>query len=193
VRRTRLLLGAALVALAAPACGDGNVTLVDATPECQAGRRLAILSQAVPTAAFVPCIADEDSPWGFTSLDVERGRARLSLVYIDPSARSAKVELRRDCDTVGATELPPDAGQPDVQRFRRAATISPRLAGIDYAVFSGGCVTTRFDLPRDDDASERLLDLHTTVGLFPRGQLSEELEREFDLELDAAPAATAGR
>ena len=190
-RRVRLA-AAALVALTAAGCGSGgNVTLVDATPECHAGRRLAILAQAVPTAAYVPCIADEDSPWRFSSLTVEEGRARLSLVYIDPTGRSARVELSRRCDTSGSTEQPPAAGQPsDVQGFRRSSTLSPRLAGKDYAVFRGGCVTTEYDLPRNADASERLLDLATTVGLYPRSRLSAELDREFHLDLDESADAT---
>jgi hypothetical protein len=189
-RRTRAVGVVALVLAAAGCSNGGSVTLVDATPECDPGRRLAILAQAVPTAAYVPCIADEDSPWRFTSLTVKQGRARLSLVYIDPSGRSARVELTRRCDTGGASEQPPEAGQPDVEHFRRASTLSPRLAGVDYAVFEGGCVTTEFDLPRNADASERLLDLDTTVGLYPRSRLSAELDREYHLELDAPPDAT---
>jgi hypothetical protein len=192
-RRPRPVLAAAALALSAAACGTGsNVTLVDATPECEAGRRLAILAQAVPTAAYVPCIADEDSPWRFSSLTVEQGRARLSLVYIDPEGRSARVELTRRCDTSGASERPPRAGLGDVELYRRASTLSPRLAGVDYAEFDGGCVTTEYDLPRNADASERLLDLDTTVGLYPRARLSAELDREFDLDLDEPPDATAG-
>jgi hypothetical protein len=192
VRRRGRLTAAALVALTTAAgCGSGgNVTLVDATPECHPGRRLAILAQAVPSAAYVPCIADEDSPWRFSSLTVEEGRARLSLVYIDPTGRSARVELARRCDTSGASEQPPEAGQADVEHYRRASTLSPRLAGVDYAVFEGGCVTTEYDLPRNADASERLLDLDTTVGLYPRSRLSAQLEREFHLDLDEPRDAT---
>jgi hypothetical protein len=190
-RRATRRAAAAVLALAAAGCGGGGtVTLVDATPECHAGRRLAVLAQAVPTAAYVPCIADEDSPWRFSSLTVEKGRARLSLVYIDPEGRSARVQLSRRCDTSGASEQPPEAGQADVEHYRRASTLSPRLAGLDYAVFEGGCVTTEYDLPRNADASERLLDLDTTIGLYPRSRLSAELERDFDLELDAPADAT---
>lgn len=191
MRRGRLV-AASLLALTAAGCGGSPTTLVDATPECSPGRRLAILAQAVPTAAYVPCIADDESPWRFTSLTVKKGRARLSLVYIDPSGRSARVQLTRSCDTQGASEQPPEAGEPDVDHFRRASTLTPRVAGTDYAVFEGGCVTTEFDLPRDADASERLLDLDTTVGLYPRSRLSAELDREFHLELDDPPDATAG-
>jgi hypothetical protein len=182
---------AALALLVGAGCSnEGTVTLVDATPECQPGRRLAVLAQAVPTAAYVPCIADEDSPWRFTSLTVEKGRARLSLVYIDPSGRSARVQLTRSCDTGGASEQPEVADEPDVEHFRRASALSPRLAGVDYAVFEGGCVTTEFDLPRNADASERLLDLDTTVGLYPRSRLSADLDQEYHLELDDPPDAT---
>jgi hypothetical protein len=184
-------VAASLLGGGAAGC-SGPSTLVDATPECHPGRRLAVLAQAVPTAAFVPCIADEESPWQFTSLTVREGRARLSLVYIDPSGRTARVQLTERCDTSGASEQPPEAGEGDVEHFRRASTLSPRLAGTDYAVFDGGCVTTEFDLPRDADASERLLDLDTTVGLYPRSRLSAELHREFHLELDGPHDATAG-
>jgi hypothetical protein len=191
MRRRWHLGAAAVVALAAAGCGSGGtVTLVDATPECRPGRRLAVLAQAVPTAAYVPCIADDESPWRFSSLTVEKGRARLSLVYIDPSGRSARVQLTRRCDISGASEQPPVAGEPDVEHYLRTSTLSPRMAGVGYAVFDGGCVATEFDLPRNADASERLLDLDTTVGLYPRSRLSAELDREFDLELDVPPDAT---
>jgi hypothetical protein len=189
----RLAAVAALLVTTAGCGAGGTFNVVNATPECHAGRRLAILAQAVPTAAYVPCIADEDSPWRFTSLTVKEGRARLSLVYIDPEGRSARVQLTRRCDTSGASEQPPEAGQADVEHYRRASTLSPRLAGVDYAVFRGGCVTTEYDLPRNADASERLLDLATTVGLYPRTRLSAELDREFHLELDDPPDATARR
>ena len=76
--RCRRLLAAALLAAAA-GCGAAPSTLVDATPECDPGRRLAILAQAVPTAAYVPCIADDESPWRFSSLTVKKGRARPCL------------------------------------------------------------------------------------------------------------------
>jgi hypothetical protein len=193
VSRRHRLVATAVVALAAAGCSNGGtVTLVDATPECEPGRRLAVLAQAVPTAAYVPCIADEDSPWRFTSLTVEKGRARLSLVYIDPEGRSARVQLTRRCDVSGASEQPPVAGEPDVDHYVRTSTLSPRMAGVAYAVFDGGCVATEFDLPRNADASERLLDLDTTVGLYPRERLSAELDREFHLDLDEPPDATAG-
>jgi hypothetical protein len=189
-RRRRLLPAAAvLVALAGGGCTTTPGTLVDATPECQPGRRLAILAQAVPSAAYVPCIADDDSPWRFSSLTVREGRARLSLVYIDPSARSARVELTPSCD-VGSLNPQPTATEPGVQRFTRTSTLSPRLAGVTFDRFDGGCVTTTFDLPRDADASERLLDLDTTVGLYPRGTLTRELDEEYHLELDGPPDAT---
>jgi hypothetical protein len=188
VRRRRLLAAAALAALAA-GCTTRTGTLVDATPECQPGRRLAILAQAVPSASYVPCISDDESPWRFSSLTVEEGRARLSLVYIDPSGRSARVELTPSCD-VGSLSPQPTATEPGVQRFVRTSTLTPRLAGVNLDRFEGGCVTTTFDLPRDADASERLLDLDTTVGLYPRDRLTRELDREYHLELDGPPDAT---
>lgn len=187
--RVRLLASVVLAAVVVGGCTTTTGTLVDATPECRPGRRLAILAQAVPTAAYVPCIADDDSPWRFSSLTVREGRARLSLVYIDPSARSARVELTPSCD-VGSLTPQPTADEPGVERFVRTSTLSPRLAGVDFARFEGGCVTTTFDLPRDADASERLLDLDTTVGLYPRERLTRELDREYDLELDAPRDAT---
>ena len=191
-RRSRAAVLAALaLVLAGAGCSNGgSVTLVDATPECHPGRRLAVLAQAVPSAAYVPCIADEDSPWRFSSLTVEKGRARLSLVYIDPSGRSARVQLTRRCDISGASEQPPVAGEPDVEHYLRSSTLSPRMAGVGYAVFDGGCVATEFDLPRNADASERLLDLDTTIGLYPRSRLSAELDRQYHLELDDPPDAT---
>lgn len=187
--RPALAVVAVLLALAA-GCTTPTISLVnEAAPECEPGRRLAVVAQAVPSASLVPCIADLDSPWRFLSLDVERGRARLSLVYLDPNERSARVELTEDCDTGGA-ETSAASPQSGVTEFERPTLISTRIAGTRYEVFEGGCVTTTYDLPRDtgglESGAERLIELTETVELFPRAELSRELEEDLDLELGLA-------
>ncbi|MBA2625914.1 MAG: hypothetical protein H0U89_09955 [Acidimicrobiia bacterium] len=174
------ILAALAVALAG--CSAPTISLVhEAAPECESGRRLAIVAQAVETASLVPCIEEEDQPWRFSELDVERGRARMTLVYLDPDERSATVELTERCDTGGLRAVP--GAREGVREFRRPVLLSPRLAGRIFEVFDGGCVTTTYDLPRSGTSGERLQELIDTVGLFPREVLSRELEEEVGLEL----------
>ncbi len=190
------VFGVTLGLVLAAGCSTPTISLVnEAAPECEPGRRLAIVAQAVPSASLVPCIEDQNSPWRFLSLDVERGRAALSLVYLDPSERSARVELTEDCDTNGASTSTASP-QEGVTEFERPAVISTRVAGTRYEVFEGGCVTTTYDLPRDagglQDGPERLGELTQTVELFDRAELSRELEEDLDLELGLARGPGSG-
>jgi hypothetical protein len=184
--RGRSRLGAVLFLIGTlGACG--SLTVTGPPPECEAGRRLALLAQAVPTATFIPCVvADEEqrpAGWSYGALDVERGRARFWLDSDRGGLRAVEVELAESCDTRGAT-LDRTAGTSGVERYLRVSSVSARMAGTAYDEFDGGCVSYHFDFERTPAANELFQGFQSMVGLFPREQLRDELDDDLGLELD---------
>ncbi|MDP9452652.1 MAG: hypothetical protein M3P97_04500 [Actinomycetota bacterium] len=152
-----------------------------AIPECQAGGRLAILAQAVPSASMVPCVREMPVGWSFSALDVESGRARFWLDSDRAGVRALEVELAAACDTGGASSVEPEEDR--TRRFQRLASLTPRFAGATYDVFEGGCVTYRYELTEGAHIALHS-ELHEAVSLFPRQTLAAELQDDLGLRLD---------
>jgi hypothetical protein len=148
MRRIRLAL--ALVPLVAALSGCG---LQDsATPLCpREGRNLGgliLMAQAVPSAAYVPCIQDVPAGWRFAGGHVQNGRAEFWLDSDRAGFRALTVLLTPTCDTSKAVEVPPEAGEPVMRRFEEPTALPPTFSGNRYYVFPGGCVTYRFSFVR---------------------------------------------
>lgn len=152
-----------------------------AIPECQAGGRLAILAQAVPTASMVPCVGPMPVGWSFAALDIDSGTARFWLDSDRAGLRALEVELLASCDTGGATVV--DADEEGVTRHQRLTSLAPRFTGTTYDVFDGGCVAYRYQLTSGAHIGLHE-ELHDAVALFPRQVLADELEGDLRLDLD---------
>ena len=178
-----LVAGCATAALMA---GLGACARSQPPPECEAGRRLALVAQAVPSATFVPCVVDEDerpAGWSFGTLDVENDVARFWLNSDRAGLRAVKVEFTESCDVKGATRSSTE-DRDDVERHVRVSTVSVRLEGTIYDVFDGGCVSYGFDFERDQGENELFQDFQTMTSLFPRAELRGDLGADLGLELD---------
>jgi hypothetical protein len=105
---------------------------------------LVVTAQSVPSASLVPCLRQLPAGWSFRDLQARQGRARITLDFGRANDRAATVTLTRDCDIGDATPMPADrAGT------RRYDTVNAGHSGYQgerYYVFSGGCVTYRFDV-----------------------------------------------
>jgi hypothetical protein len=105
---------------------------------------LLLMAQAVPSAAYVPCIAEFPAGWTFGG---ERIRDRRPEFWMDSDRagmHAVSVVLTRDCDTSKAIEVPQEAGEPLMRRYEEPTVLPPTLSGSRYYVFPGGCVTYRF-------------------------------------------------
>ncbi len=149
-------------------------------PECEAGGRLAILAQAVPSASMVPCVREMPVGWSFAALHVEAGQARFWLDSDRAGLRAVEVELAPACDTTGASSVDPE--EDGARRFQRLLSITPRFSGATYDVFDGGCVTYRYDLAEGAHIALHA-DLHDAVALFSRQALAVELREDLGLDL----------
>ena len=173
-----LLLTAAVLILALPACGE---QLAGPAPRCEAGQRLAIVAQSVPDSAYMPCVAGLKPGWSTGGLDVRRGRTRFSMVSDRASGRPVIVTLAPSCDVSNATPAAPRAA--GARTYISLRSISPRYAGTVFDVFAGGCVSYRFNFARGPHIT--LMDeMQSGLGLYSRRQLQLELHHQFGVELD---------
>jgi hypothetical protein len=176
VKRLPLLLAAAPLLLGA--CGLSAST---AAPRCTNPERTALVAQSVPTAAYVPCLQPLEQGWQAVGFEARSGSSRLSLLSDRSGGRRVDVHLQRGCAVDGATAEP--ARAEGVRSYLRVQSVSPTYAGERYDVFPGGCVRTRFDLPRGPHIP-LLEELATSVDLVRRTELAAELRERLGVELD---------
>lgn len=174
--RVRLALVVTAMLVVSPGCASPDV----AAPRCEANQRTVLIAQAVPGAAFVPCIADLPAGWDVASYRAARGNARFRLSS-DRADRVVTVDFTSECDTARATAVAPrDNG---VSTYVLVSDITPRYAGRIFDVFPGGCVTYEFDFDRGPHI-ELTDDLRSAVGLYPRRELQRALGDDLGATLD---------
>ena len=152
-----------------------------AAPPCGSVRRVALVAQAVPGAAYVPCIDHLEEGWRDGDFLARRGRASFTLRPERAGSRSVTVVLEGACDVSDAVPTRPRAE--GVRTALSLRSITPRYAGRLVDVFPGGCITYRFDFARGPHIA-LMEELETTVGLMSRRDLRLQLRRELSVELD---------
>ncbi len=172
-------------------------------PDCGTGHTMILAAQAVPSAAFLPCIAALPSGWTTVNDEIASGRASFGLnsgslaggggvrLVLGQSGQlqTVTITLTATCDIAGARQVP--SGQPGIRRFERPPSLVPGYSDVRYDVFPGGCVTYRFVL--GPGASPVLA---TTVGsavaFIPRSELVGYVRRTEGLALCGRGAACPG-
>ena len=162
-----------------------------------------LAAQAVPSAAFLPCIAALPPGWTAAGAEIASGQASFVLdsgslaggggvqFVLGPSGQlqTVTITLTATCDIAGARQIPSD--QPGMRRFERPPSLVPGYSDVRYDVFPGGCVTYRFVL--GPGASPVLA---TTVGsavaFIPRSELVGYVRRTEGLALCGRGAACPG-
>jgi len=105
---------------------------------------LILMAQAVPTAAYIPCVADFPAGWSFGGELIRNDRPEFWLNSDRAGVKAVTVLLTRDCVVSGAMEVPPEAGEPLMRRYEEPTVLQPAFSGNRYYVFPGGCVTYHF-------------------------------------------------
>ena len=137
-------------------------------PVCGTGHAMILSAQAVPSAAFLPCIAALPSGWRVGGEDIASGRVRFWLDSDQAGPRAATITLAATCDTSGARQIPSD--QPGTRRFEHPLSLRPRFADLRFYSFPGGCV--RYEFRFLPGASGVLADaVDTAVTFVPRSRL----------------------
>jgi len=104
-----------------------------------------LMAQAVPSAAYAPCISEFPAGWTFGGARIRHDRPEFWLDSDRAGIRAVTVTLARDCDVTKAVEVPQEAGEPPMKRYEEPNALPPTFSGNRYYVFPGGCVTYRFN------------------------------------------------
>ena len=111
-------------------------------PVCGTGPAMVLAAQAVPSAAFLACIASLPSGWTAGLGTVASGKASFWLDSDQAGAQAVTVTLTSGCDTRGAYQIPSD--QLGTRQFERPLSLVPQYSDLRYYTFPGGCATYRF-------------------------------------------------
>ncbi len=149
-------------------------------PDCGPGHTMILAAQAVPSAAFLPCIAALPSGWTAAHGQIASGRATFALNSGHAGLQTVTITLTATCDTSGAQRIPSD--QPGMRRFERPLSLVPKYSDIRYYTFPGGCATYQFVFaPGASPVLATTVD--TAVAFMPRSALVSYVRRTEGLSL----------
>ena len=172
-------------------------------PDCGTGHTMILTAQAVPSAAFLPCISALPAGWTTAGAEIASGRASFVLssgsqaggggVHFElgqpGQLQAVTITLTAACDTSGAQQIP--SGQPGMRRFERPLSLVPAYSGVRYYTFPGGCATYQFVLaPGASPALATTVD--TAVAFMPRSALVGYVRRTEGLALCGRGAPCPG-
>jgi hypothetical protein len=173
----------AAVTVAAAALLTGCTAVSQNTvPRCGDAERLAIVAQSVPGGSYVPCITRLPPGWRAIAFDPADGGTSFQLQSDRNPGRPVWVSLMAGCSFARATPQPPRA--PGARTYLWLDSISPRFTGTLYDVFSGGCVTYRFDFVQGPAHISLMEEWQRATSLYSRQQLRLDLREKLGVELD---------
>jgi len=182
------------IGLLVPANGPGTrVTLTlgvaPRAPDCGPGHAMILAAQAVPSAAFLPCIAALPSGWTAADPEIASGQASFVLNSGQPGLQTVTITLTATCNISGAQQIPSD--QPGMRRFERPLSLVPAYSGVRYYTFPGGCATYQFAFaPGASPALATAVD--SVVAFMPRSALVGYVRRTEGLALCGRGAVCPG-
>ena len=191
----RISLAAAMLAVFAVPAALGIGLLLPASypavhaPDCGTGHTMILAAQAVPSAAFLPCINALPSGWTAAGAEIASGQASFVLNSGQTGLQAMTITLTATCNMAGAQQIPSD--QPGMRRFERPPSLVPEYSDVRYDVFPGGCVTYVFVLgPGASAALATAAD--RAVAFIPRSELVGYVHRTEGLALCGRGAACPG-
>jgi tRNA A-37 threonylcarbamoyl transferase component Bud32 len=191
----RVSLAAAMLAIfAVPAVfGIGLLLPVNVptspAPDCGPGHTMILAAQAVPSAAFLPCIAALPSGWTAALSQIARGKASFALNSGHAGLQTVTITLTATCDTSGAQRIPSD--QPGMRGFERPLGLVPRYSDVRYYTFPGGCATYQLvSAPGASPVPAGIID--HAVAFMPRSALVSYVRRTEGLALCGRGATCPG-
>ncbi len=158
-------------------------------PGCGTGHAMILAAQAVPSAAFLPCVAALPSGWTAANAEIDSQKATFWLDSDQAGPAAVTITLTAVCDTSGARQIP--SGQPGTRLFERPATLVPQYSDVRYYTFPGGCATYQFRFARG--ASPALAAaVGSALAFVPRSDLVGYVRRTAGLALCGRGAACPG-
>jgi len=190
----RRVITGALVLAAATGCGTGvSIGEAPGLPHCapagnEAEGGMVLIAQSVPSARWLPCVRQVPVGWGFASFVPRKGRTDMSFDSDRDGNGALEVVLQATCDVTGSSEVPSE--HPEMRRYERVTRVTTGFGGERYYVFTGGCVTYRFNL-RGTTRAEPVAVMSEALGFISRNTVARRVRETTDgrLELDVTREA----
>ena len=181
-----------LLLLTAPLSGCVSEADVGVDADCGDSGRvdnpvLVLMAQAVPSSTLIPCVKAVPASWRRGEVDVRSGRASFAFASASvhsPDSVPLRVELRRTCDTTGATQVPTD--EPGTRRFERLRSVSPAYVGERLYLYDGGCTRLTFALSGADQV-QAVGEASLAVGFVARDAVRAQVRERSDGRLQLDP------
>ncbi len=141
------LAGALLTGCVAPASLGSDELACRAGDDAQPARGVVLMAQAVPSAAWLPCLDAVPLGWSLAGVEVRDGSGGFWLDSDRDGVRAIEARLTASCDTRDATEIPSD--REGMRRLEQVTQVHPEYVGTRYYVFDGGCLAMVFRLAGD--------------------------------------------
>jgi len=155
-------------------------------PNCGTGHAMVLMAQAVPSAAFLPCIAALPSGWAAANAEIDSRKATFWLDSDQAGPTAVTITLSAVCDTSGARQI--RSSHPGTRLFARPASLVPQYSEVRYYTFPGGCATYQFRFKRG--ASPVLAaGIDSALAFVPRSDLVGYVRRTAGLALCGRGAA----
>ena len=155
-------------------------------PSCGTGHAMVLMAQAVPSAAFLPCIAGLPPGWTGADAEIDSQKAILWLDSDQAGPTAVTITLSAACDTAGARQI--RSGHPGTRLYARPASLVPQYSEVRYYTFPGGCATYQFRFQRG--ASPVLAaGIGSALAFVPRSDLVGYVRRTAGLALCGRGAA----
>jgi hypothetical protein len=139
---------------------------------------LVIEAQSVPSAAFVPCIAELPPDLTMERFEPIDGATRMSIFHDRTGPGAVEIEFTADCKVRGVREPAPEPG---VRKFVSFPPPGDTFVH-EYLVFDGGCVHERIRF-QGPAAAQLATEVDVALALWPRARLQEAVQRA-GFELD---------
>ena len=147
---------------------------------------MVLMAQAVPSAAFLPCIAALPSGWTAADAEIDSRKATFWLDSDQVGPTAVTITLTAVCDTSGARQI--RSSHPGTRLFARPASLVPQYFEVRYYTFPGGCATYQFRFERG--ASPVLAaGIASALAFVPRSDLVGYVRRTAGLALCGRGAA----
>jgi hypothetical protein len=181
-RRTRWIVAvvAGIGSAVAPACAVDTIEPASGT-DCRVGDVEILSAQTVPSASYVPCLADGLAEWEVRTTEYTDDGTSLRLVTARLDG-TWTIELADSCEPGSAPSQPP-IDQFEGELFQRVDDGGDRFRETTYYTFDGGCVVSDLDLPGDRSIDAPRDERDEALTFVPRAQLAAEVERRTDGKL----------
>jgi hypothetical protein len=182
--RTRGIVLAIVVALSAAACSTADAS----EPVCSRtdSSILVLVAQSVPSATYLPCIAELPIGWRFGGSQVRNGVTTLWLDHDRAGFHAVEVELTPSCDVAPAVQVPPAPDEVGMRTYQRPESLDP-FVGTRSLLFPGGCIEYRYRFAAGS-ASALVIEADRALSSVPRTEIVEEVRKDLDLSLCGAGA-----